>query len=164
MKQLRIGIWIFVLMLIQTVISKYVNAGMVVGNVLFAFATVYSVYCEYDAEAFLVGMICALVYASMSTRPFFMTTLMFAYGIAVTRLLSSRRNKVGNVARAVIYTLVLSTFFETAIYALLNFSMDKDAVIYIILPVSVMNAVYAAIIAFVYKRLPVQRKSISFIQ
>lgn len=162
MRQLRLGIWIFALMLIQTVISKYINLNSAIGNVLFAFSIVYSIYHSDDTDAFLVGMICALISASMSTRPFWAIILMFAYSIALSRLMNTKRGKLGKTARSAVYVFLFSAVFETAIYAVINRSMDLSALLYIVLPVSVMNAVFAIIIALVYPK-TVRRRSISFI-
>lgn len=149
MKQLKLIIFIFVIMLIQTLVSVYINLWGVVPNVMLAFVIAYAV-CEREMSYVLLSSIlCGVMMSVISQREFFLIMLMFLYSGVLAYLSQNSRRKVQNSIRTILFVIIFTFFGESIIYLLSNMEFSVSALMGTILPAVIYNTIVAIPVYFV---------------
>lgn len=152
MKQFKLFIWIFALVLIRTVMSVFFNVRGIVPDVLFAFTAAYAVYERNLVYVIWISVICGVLMSAMRAAPFFVIMLVFVYSAAAIYISFPKFNRIPPLIRVIICTVVLTAIGETVMYMVSSLSVNIHVMLFYVLPMAVINAIAAAVIYILLKK------------
>lgn len=152
MKQLKLIIFIFVLTLIQTLLSVYVNIWGIVPNIMLSFVIGYAICQRELPYAVEASLICGVIMSTISGREFFLIMLMLLYSGVLAYMSGEAKRKIPKSVRTVVFTAVFTLIGESVIYLLSNLTFSYAAVLGIIIPSVVFNTVLSVPVYFVTDR------------
>lgn len=154
MKNIKLAVWIAVILILQTVLCKYIKIFGIFPNIAFAFAMSVCVLDDGFAPTVAVSVICGALLDALVNHSVGMYTIIFSYSAILCHIAVEKFFKPG----------VLMTFLATGIsycicnmiYMLFGFSVYYETgltriILYIILPSAVYTAVISAAICFLLK-------------
>lgn len=146
MKQFKLFLWIFALVLIRTVISVFFNIRGIVPDLLFAFTAAYATYEKSLRSVMWVTVICGVLSSAMGAAPFGAVMLMFVYSAAIQFMLYQKFHRMTGAVRAMLGTAVFTAAGECIINLVLSMSFSMTVLTGYILPMVILNMLLAAVI------------------
>lgn len=155
MKNIKLAVWIAVILILQTVLCKYIKFFGICPNIAFAFAMSVCVLDEGFAPTVTVSTVCGALLDALVNRSVGMYTIMFSYSAILCHAAVEKFFKPG-----VVMTFLatgISYFICNLIYMLLNFTDYYETgfthiILFIILPSAAYTAVISVIVCFLLKR------------
>lgn len=156
MKNLKLGIWIFVLTVIEASLLHYIRIESTVPSVIFAFLVTAAILEENFMESAIISMICAVAASAVCGREFAVTFISYSVcGIYVFNIRKKPRY-TKKIVKAVFHTAILSAIVGIVIYLSSYFTLNFVYILRMAVSVMIYSAISALIIypllyASVYK-------------
>ncbi len=141
MRNFKIFLWIFVILLIQTVILAQIRALGAIPSLVLVYAVCVMILENEFRVAVTVSIICAASMGALGDRGFALTTLFYVYSSIVIFSLRDKPAYVGNLPKALFWTFLSSFAAEIMYYASSHFTVSADAILNVALPTALFNTV-----------------------
>ena len=152
MKQLKLIIFVFILVLVQTLLSVYVNIYGIVPNVMLSFVIAYAMCGKELSYSIGASLLCGIMMSALSGRQFFMVMLIFLYSGVLSYMSENARRKVPKWVKTAVFTAVFTLVGESIIYLLTNLTFSMNAFMGIIIPTVMINSLFSVPMYFITRR------------
>lgn len=154
MKKLKTGIWIFVLLLIETVIGGRMSVYGASPDFMLIIMVCIAVMDEKLSYAEYAGLICGICSGSLTGRNFFVSVILYAAFALVIYRESAKKKYMSTYLKFLIWICIVTFVSESALYFASSFALAG----YIGLlkttlwKMIIYNAVIGTVICFIIKK------------
>ena len=152
MRNLKIGVWIFCIFLIQTVILSGIHVYNAVPSVVLPFVVCLALMEEDMLTAAVISGICALIAGAFTGHSYIVTVLYIFYASMLVFVLKSKPVYIGKAVKAFVWTFVISGVMELIFRVLDAKVITVDMALYSVLPSAVVNMLFVIIVYPILKR------------
>ena len=152
MRNFKIGVWIFCIFLVQTVILSGIHVYNAVPSVVLPFTVCFVLMEEDMITASVIIGICALTAGAFTGHSYIVTVLYIFYASMLIFALKSKPVYIGRAVKAFVWTFIVSGIMEIIFRALDAGTVTTDALMYSVLPSAIVNTIFVIIIYPLFKR------------
>lgn len=152
MRNLKIGIWVFCIFLIQTVILSGIHVYNAVPSIVLPFTVCLALMEEDMLTASVINGICAFAAGAFTGHSYIVTVLYIFYTSMLIFVLKSKPVYINKAVKAFVWTCIISGVMEIIFRALDTRTVTVDALLYSALPYAVINTLFVIIIYPLLKR------------
>ncbi len=143
MRNFKIFLWIFAVLLIQTVILAQVRLFGAIPSLVLVYAVCVMILENEFKNAVTVSIICAAAMGALGGRGFVLTTLFYVYAAILIFSLRDKPAYMGNLPKALFWTFLTSFAAELMYYAAVRFTLNADVIFSDALPTALFNTAMA---------------------
>ena len=152
MRNFKIGVWIFCIFIVQTVILSGIHVFNAVPSLALPFVVCAALMEEDVVTTAVVSGICALIAGAFTGRSYIVTVLCIFYASVLVFVLKSKPLYVHRAVKAFVWTFILSGVMETIFRFIDVGSVTVDILLYSALPYAAINTLFVIIIYPLLKR------------
>ena len=141
MRNFKIGLWIFVIFLIQTVILSQVRLFGAVPSLALSYIICVTILENEFRTAVTISIICAAAMGALGGRGFAPTTLFYVYASIAVFALRNKPAYVSDIIKTLAWTFIVSFAAEVMYFALGSFTLTVPVLTDVALPTAVANTV-----------------------
>ena len=146
MRNFKIGVWIFCIFLIQTVVLSGIHVYDAVPSLVLPFVVCAALMEESAVEAVVISAVCALVAGAFTGRSYIVTALYNFYAGMVVFAVKAKPLYINKAVKAFALTFILSGIME-AIFRLLDAgTVTTSMLLYSALPFAVINTLFVILV------------------
>jgi rod shape-determining protein MreD len=149
MKQLKLGVWIVLLLLFQTTISRYISVGGIFPDVTFVFIICFAVLEEKFSYNIIIPVVCGALIDLLGDRAFGINVVAYSCSALICYGIGEQffKQKLGFALPMVfVFSLLCESLFFLLHFAVLKEVSFVSSFVSVILPMSVYNAVVTLVI------------------
>ena len=152
MRNFKIGLWIFCIFLIQTVILSGIHVYNAVPSLVLPFVVCLALMEEDMLTSAVIGGICAFTAGAFTSHSYIITVLYIFYASMLIFALKSKPVYIHSVVKAFIWTFIVSGLMELIFRVLDAWSITADMLMYSVLPSAVVNTLFVILVYPLLKR------------
>ena len=134
MRIVKLGVWLLVLYLLQTVFGRLISIYGAIPSLIAAFSVMFSFLAPDDKEAVYITVISAVLAGSCAGHSFPFEVLLIGCGSVAARGLAGYFKHIPRFLRLMAILALFSAVLITGGYYLTNHSIDINALLYVLLP------------------------------
>ncbi|MCH5211269.1 MAG: rod shape-determining protein MreD [Oscillospiraceae bacterium] len=146
MRKLKIILWIFIVLLIQTVVISQLRIPGAVPSLVLVYTICVMIMENEFRNAVIISIICAVCFGALCDRGFVPTSLFYVYSSIVVFALRKKPQYVRNPIKAFAWVFIASGASEIMYFILNTFTINIDMLTNHALPTAVCNTVLAFIV------------------
>lgn len=152
MRYFKIGIWIFIIFLIQTVILARVHIFSAMPSLVLPYVVCVMLLEDDFKAAWIVSLICAAAAGALCGREFIVQVLYIFYTSLAVFALRKKPLYISGFLKGIGWTFILSAVMEIIFLVLRSHTLNCDMLLYAVLPTAVINAAFVFVIYPILKR------------
>ena len=134
MRIVKLGVWLLVLYLLQTVFGRLISIYGAIPSLIAAFSVMFSFLAPDDKEAAYITVISAVLAGSCAGHSFPFEVLLIGGGSVAARGLEGYFRHIPKLLRLMVIVMVFTALLVTGGYYIANHSITKDTLLYVLLP------------------------------
>lgn len=146
MRYLKVGIWLFLIFLVQTVILARVHIFSAMPSVVLPYLVCVMLLEDDSRSAFTISLICSFGVGALCGREFIVQVLYTLYTSLIVFALRRKPLYISGFFKGIGWTFILSGVMEIIFLVLRSHSISTDMLLYAVLPTAVINALFILII------------------
>lgn len=146
MRKFKLAVMILILLLLQTAAVSYIGVMGIVPDLVFAFVLAYAVVENEFTDNLVIALICGVLMSFFNGRGFLYTVLLYTYPALIVHSSYQKRKPFHRWVIPLI-TGILFTIIAEMVYYLIAFTAEIsivnaiEAIVYVVLPTAVYNAI-----------------------
>lgn len=146
MRNFKIGVWIFCIFLIQTVVLSGIHVYDAVPSLVLPFVVCVALMEEDVITTAVVSGICAFIAGAFTGHSYIVTALYIFYAGMLISALKSKPRYISRTVKAFTQTFILSGIMETIFRFIDAGTVTADMLLYSALPFAVINTMFVILI------------------
>ena len=152
MRYFKIGVWIFIIFLIQTVILARVHIFSAMPSLVLPYVVCIMLLEDDYKSAWIISLICSFGAGALCGREFIVQVLFTFYTSLIVFALRKKPLYIGGFIKGIGWTFILSGVMEIIFLVLRSHTLNGDMLLYAALPTAVINAIFVFAIYPLLKR------------
>ena len=146
MRNFKIGVWIFCIFLIQTVVLSGIHVYDAVPSLVLPFVVCAALMEEDFITTAAVSGICALIAGAFTGHSYIVTVLYIFYASLLVSALKSKPLYISRTVKAFTWTFLISGIMEIIFRVLDAGTVTTNMLLYSALPFAVINTLFVILI------------------
>ncbi len=134
MRIVKLGVWLLVLYLLQTVFGRLISIYGAIPSLIAAFSVMFSFLAPDDKEAAYITVIAAVLAGSCAGHSFPFEVLLIGAGSVAARGLAGYFKHIPRLLRLMVIVMVFTALLITGGYYIANRSINVNTLLYVLLP------------------------------
>lgn len=152
MRNFKIGLWIFFVLLIQTVVLARVHVFGAALSLALGYVVCVMMLENEFRDAVIISIIVSVLMGALSGRGFEAVTLFYVYSSIAIFSFRKKPRYMGTFAKALLWTFICSSLLEVILSAPGTMTVSADMLLTDALPTAIINTVLAAVIYPILKK------------
>lgn len=152
MRNFKIGLWIFFVLLIQTAALARVHVFGAAPSLALGYVVCVMMMENEFKDAVIISIIVSVLFGALCGRGFEAVTLFYVYSSIIIFSVRKKPRYIGTFAKALLWTFVCSSLLEVLLFALATMTVSVEMLLTDALPTAVINTILAAVIYPILKK------------
>lgn len=152
MRNFKIGLWIFFVLLIQTVVLARVHVFGAAPSLALGYVVCVMMLENEFKDAVIISIVVSVLMGALCGRGFEAVTLFYVYSSIAIFSFRKKPRYMGTFAKALLWTFICSSLLEVILSAPVTMTVSADMLLTDALPTAIINTVLAAVIYPILKK------------